>query len=76
MNVNTAILHMSKAAAAVITFRNVFIISSSSLGAQDHIPLKQLCSLLHSPRSPIKACNKQRSTYTSKRVILPKVINA
>lgn len=54
----------------------VFIISSSSLGAKDHIPLKQLCSLLHSPRPPIKACNKQRSTYTSKRVILPKVINA
>lgn len=74
MNVNTAILHMSKAAAAVITFRKC--VHHFQFFAWCHIPLKQLCSLLHSPRPPIKACNKQRSTYTSKRVILPKVINA
>lgn len=33
-------------------------IVSSRLG---HKPFKQLCSLLHSPWSPIKTCIKQRS---------------
>lgn len=78
MYVNTAILHVSKAAGAWVAIVIIvcYYFQEVCSSFPGHIPLKQLCSLLHSPRPPIKACNKQRSTYTSKRVILPKVINA
>ncbi len=40
-----------------------------------HIPFKQLCSLLHSPWSPIKTCIKQRSSYAPNNITLPEVID-
>ena len=35
-----------------------------------HTPFKELCSLLHSPRSPIKTCIKQRFSYSPQDDVL------